>query len=48
MREALAAFHKDVAVYAFPRTDPVVENIDEKALFVRNVRNCCWRTTFRT
>ena len=36
LREALAAFHEDVAVYAFPRTDPVIENIDEKALFVRN------------
>ena len=36
MRESLAAFHEDVAVYAFPRCDPVVENIDEKALFVRN------------
>jgi hypothetical protein len=36
MREALAAFHEDVAVYAFPRTEPVLENIDEKALFVRN------------
>ncbi len=36
MREALAAFHEDVAVYAFPRTNPVLENIDEKALFVRN------------
>jgi len=36
MRETLAAFYEDVAVYAFPRRDPVVENIDEKALFVRN------------
>jgi hypothetical protein len=36
MRESLAAFYEDVAVYAFPRRDPVVENIDEKALFVRN------------
>ena len=36
MRESLAAFHEDVAVFAFPKTDPVVENIDEKALFVRN------------
>jgi hypothetical protein len=36
MREALAAFYEDVAVYAFPKSDPVVENIDEKALFVRN------------
>jgi hypothetical protein len=36
MRETLAAFYEDVAVYAFPKSDPVVENIDEKALFVRN------------
>ena len=36
MRETLNAFYEDVAVYAFPRRDPVVENIDEKALFVRN------------
>ena len=36
MREALAAFYEDVAVYAIPKCDPEVENIDEKALFVRN------------
>jgi len=36
MRETLAAFYEDVAVYAFPRSDAVVGNIDEKALFVRN------------
>ena len=36
MREALTAFYEDVAVYAFPKCDPEVENIDEKALFVRN------------
>ncbi len=36
MGETLAAFYEDVALYAFPRCDPVVENIDEKALFVRN------------
>jgi hypothetical protein len=36
MREALAAFYEDVAVYAFPKCDPEIENIDEKALFVRN------------
>ena len=36
MRESLAAFYEDVAVYAFPKTSPVVENIDEKALLVRN------------
>ncbi len=36
MRKTLAAFYEDVAVYAFPRRDPVIGNIDEKALFVRN------------
>jgi len=36
MRESLAAFYEDVAVYAFPKSEPVLENIDEKALFVRN------------
>jgi len=36
MRESLAAFYEDVAVYAFQKSDPVLENIDEKALFVRN------------
>ena len=36
MREELAAFYEDVALYAFPKCEPVVENIDEKALFVRN------------
>jgi hypothetical protein len=36
MRDELAAFYEDVAVYAFPQCDPEVENIDEKALFVRN------------
>ncbi len=36
MREELAAFYEDVAVYAFPKCNPEVENIDEKAMFVRN------------
>ena len=36
MRESLAAFYEDVAVYAFPRRDPVVDHIDEKALFFRD------------
>ena len=36
MREELAEFYEDVAVYAFPRRDPVIKDIDEKALFLRN------------
>jgi hypothetical protein len=36
MRKSLADFYEDVAVYAFPKSAPVVANIDEKALFVRN------------
>jgi len=36
MRKALADFYEDVAVYAFPRRDAVVADIDEKALFIRN------------
>jgi len=36
MRKALADFYEDVAVYAFPRRDPVITDIDEKALFIRN------------
>ena len=36
MRKDLADFYEDVALYAFPRCDPVIEDIDEKALFIRN------------
>ncbi|MCP4453592.1 MAG: glycosyl hydrolase, partial [Planctomycetes bacterium] len=36
MRKGLADFYEDVAVYAFPRCDPVIPDIDEKALFIRN------------
>jgi hypothetical protein len=36
MRKELAEFYEDVAVYAFPRRDPVIKDIDEKALFIRN------------
>ena len=36
MRKELAEFYEDVVVYAFPKSKPVVENIDEKALFIRN------------
>jgi len=35
MREALDAFYEDVAVYAFPRRDPVISDIMEKAFFHR-------------
>jgi len=36
MRKALDAFYEDVAVYAFPRRDAVITDIQEKALFIRN------------
>ena len=36
MRKELTEFYEDVAVYAFPRRDPVIKDIDEKALFLRN------------
>lgn len=36
MRKELAEFYEDVAVYAFPRRDPVIKDVDEKALFLRN------------
>jgi hypothetical protein len=36
MRKALADFYEDVAVYAFPRRDAVIKDVDEKALFIRN------------
>jgi len=36
MRKGLADFYEDVAVYAFPRRDPIIMDIDEKALFIRN------------
>ena len=36
MRSALADFYEDVAVYAFPRRAPLIKDIDEKALFIRN------------
>lgn len=29
-------FYEDVALYAFPRTDPIIADINEKALFERN------------
>ncbi len=36
MRKELADFYEDVAVYAFPRCDSLITDIDEKALFIRN------------
>ncbi len=36
MRQELAGFYEDVAVYAFPRRDPPIEDVHEKALFIRN------------
>jgi hypothetical protein len=36
MRSALTNFYEDVAVYAFPRRNPVITEINEKALFIRN------------
>jgi len=36
MREGLAGFYEDVAVYAFPKREPVIKDINEKALFIRN------------
>lgn len=36
MRKDLADFYEDVAVYAFERRDPVITDINEKALFIRN------------
>jgi len=36
MRKGLDDFYEDVAVYAFPRREPVITDIDEKALFIRN------------
>jgi len=36
MQKELAGFYEDVAVYAFPRRDPLIEDVDEKALFIRN------------
>lgn len=36
MRSALADFYEDVAVYAFPRCEPVISDINEKAFFIRD------------
>jgi len=36
MRKEIGEFHKDVAVFAFPRREPLIEDVQEKALFIRN------------
>lgn len=36
MKKEISGFHQDVAVFAFPRCEPVIADIQEKALFIRN------------
>jgi len=36
MRKEIREFYKDIAVFAFPRREPVIADIREKALFIRN------------
>jgi len=36
MQKEISAFYKDVALFAFPRREPVIADIQEKALFIRN------------
>lgn len=36
MKKQINDFYKDVAVFAFPRREPVIADIREKALFIRN------------
>jgi hypothetical protein len=36
IQEEISAFFKDVAVFAFPRREPGIENIQDKALHIRN------------
>jgi hypothetical protein len=36
MRKEINEFYKDVALFAFPRREPVIADIQEKALFIRN------------
>ncbi len=36
MRKEISEFYKDVAVFAFPHREPVIADIQEKALFIRN------------
>jgi len=35
MRKDIVDFYEDVVVYAFPRREPVIDDIDEKALYLR-------------
>lgn len=36
MQKEISEFYKDVALFAFPSREPVIEDIQEKALFIRN------------
>lgn len=36
MQKEISEFYRDVAVFAFPRREPVIGDIQEKALFIRN------------
>ena len=36
MQKAIDEFYEDVAVFAFPRCEPVIDDIQEKALHIRN------------
>jgi hypothetical protein len=36
MKKEISEFYKDVAVFAFPRREPVIADIQEEALFIRN------------
>lgn len=36
MRKQISGFHKDVVVLAFPRRQPIITDIKEKALFIRH------------
>lgn len=36
IQREISEFYKDVAVFAFPRREPVIEDIQEKALHIRN------------
>ncbi len=36
MRKAISDFYRDVAVFAFPTRQPLIGDIQEKALFIRN------------
>lgn len=36
MQKAIRGYYQDVALFAFPRREPVITDIQEKALFIRN------------